>query len=201
MCTRRARGIRFIQHGRFRGSAVRRNLQPAQFRLQFRNALRLQLGVKIVENQLIDFAAAGKVIHVTRGRDQQFKVVIQMHGLLMKISLAVLEPADHPLINRFPADQGSSVRARPDEESDLVLRPVNAVPMAGFLVNHPSARGREVVILGFLNQPGRGRGDFHKIRHIEPVGQKLGKRHFRIGVRAGKEQLVGIGIAGRNDRL
>ena len=73
--------------------------------------------------------------------------------------------------------------------------------MSSFLIDHPRPRGREVVTLGCLNEPGRRCRQFHKVRHIEPARKKLREAHIGIGVRAGKQQLIGIGIAGRNDRF
>ena len=97
------RRVRLIEHGRFPANA------PSEGIFSLRNSACSSgmvpwpfLGVKIVKDQLIDFAASGNIIHVAGGRDQQFEIVIEMHGLLMKIALAVLEPADHPLDRRLP---------------------------------------------------------------------------------------------------
>ena len=110
------RSVRLIQHLHFRGGAIRGNLQPAQFGLQFRDCSLPLLGVKIVQDQLVEFAAPRDIVDVASGRNQQFEIVIEMYRLFMKITLAVFEPADHPLIHGFSTYQGSAVGTRSDEE-------------------------------------------------------------------------------------
>src|SRR5262249_25610145 len=106
-----------------------------------------------------------------------------------------------PLIYGFATHQGSAVGARSDEECHLVLSTVNTVPMSSFLINQPSPGGREVVTFGRLNEPRCGCTEFHVVRNIEATCKEMWEDHFGTGVRAGKQQLVGIGITGGNNRL
>ena len=108
--------VRLIQHVHFRRGAVRGNPQPAQFSLQLRDCSLAFLGVKIVEDQLVEFAAPRDILDMARGCDQQIEIGVEMYGLFMKITPTVFEPADHPLINGFSTYQGSAVGTRSDEE-------------------------------------------------------------------------------------
>ena len=61
------RRIRLIQYVHFRGGAIRGNPQPAQFSLQFRDCFLAFLGVKIVKNQLVEFAAPRDILDMAGG--------------------------------------------------------------------------------------------------------------------------------------
>src|SRR5439155_5003819 len=139
-----------IQDVHFRGGAIRGNPQPPQFSLQLGDCSLPFLGVKIVKDQLVELAAPRDILDMATGCDQQIEIAIEMHWLFVKIALAVFEPADHPLIDGFSTYQGSAVGTRSDEEGELVLGSVNAVPMPRFLINQPSPGGRKVVALGCL---------------------------------------------------
>src|SRR5438067_3936084 len=110
-----------------------------------------------------------------------------MYGLFMKIALAILQPSDHPLVDGFPAHQGSPVRARSNEEGYLVLGCIDGIPVSSFFINQPAPGGRKIVTLSCLNEPGRRRREFHIIRYIKPARKKMRKAHFSVGVRAGEQ--------------
>src|SRR5260370_15074243 len=119
----------------------------------------------------------------------------------MKISMTVFQPANHPLIYRFPAHQRSAMRARTYEDPDLFYRAVKFVPALDFLIQEPGAGRRKVVLLGCLDKPWSRRGQFHEIRIIQSLREYVGEAHLRPGIAASKQQSVRIGKTCRNDYL
>src|SRR6266446_9383385 len=103
---RAARLLRYFHCWR---GALGRNFQPAQFGQEFRYGALPFPGAKFVQNQLMEFSAVRFVVDMARRCDEKFVIGIEFHGLLMKITLTVLEPADHPLIDFFPSFQWSAM--------------------------------------------------------------------------------------------
>src|SRR5260370_9960293 len=93
------------------------------------------------------------------------------------------------------------MRARTYEDPDLFFRAVKFVPALDFLIKKPCARRREVVLLGCLDKPRSGGGQFHKIRIVQSLREYVGEAHLRPWIAAGKEQPVRIGKTRRNDNL
>ncbi len=113
---------------------------------------------------------------------QEFVVVVEFHRLFMKVTFTVLEPADHPFIDLFPSFERSAVWAPSDKKAQLVLSAVKAEPAAGFFIDEPGPRRREIITFGRQDQPGCRRRQLHVIGHVEPARKKVGKAHFRVGV-------------------
>ena len=80
----------------------------------------VSLGTEIVEDQLIQLSASGSSSTRPGPRDQQFVIGEKLHRLFVGISTAILQPANHPLIDRFSADQRRAMSARSDEEADTL---------------------------------------------------------------------------------
>src|SRR3954453_13101186 len=123
--------------------------------------------------------------------NQQFVSSVVLHRLFTKITLTVLKPADHPLIDLFAGFEWSSMRAASDEKAQLILSAVKAEPTAGFVIDKPGPGRREIVAVGSQDEPGVRSRQFDKIGHIQSTGEKVGKTHFRVRIGACKQQPVG----------
>src|ERR1051326_5665120 len=119
-------------------------------------------------------------------RREELVVVVDLHGLFMKVTLTVLEPADHPLVHCLTSFEWSSVRALADKEAELVLSAVEPKPAARFFVDQPRSGRREIVAFGSEDEPRSGRGQLDIIGHVEPARKKIGRAHFRIRIGACK---------------
>src|SRR5215472_17399377 len=118
----------FLQCLHSRGRTVRRNPQASQLGPQLQSGARTPLCLKAVQYQLIDLSASGFVFDATRLCHCQFVIAVKPHGHVVKISLAVVEPANQPFVDGLPAHAGCAVWTSPDEEFDPVLSPIEPVP-------------------------------------------------------------------------
>src|ERR1700735_2744089 len=103
---------------------------------------------------------------------------IELNRLFVKVSSPVLEPPNHPLIHGFPAGERPSVRAGTDEKTYLLFSTVKTIPTPSFLVNKLDSSRCEIILLCSLQQPRRGSGQLHKIRHIQSSREKMWPTHF-----------------------
>src|SRR6185369_16363359 len=113
----------------------------------------LSLCMKRVKDQLIQLSASGLILDATRPGNQQFMIGVGLDRLFVKISLAILEPSNQPLVHGLATYQRSAMRARSDEQRHLILRAVQPVPAAGLVIYKFGAGRREVVLLGRLEEP------------------------------------------------
>src|SRR3954454_4967798 len=106
----------------------------------------------------MELAAGGLVVDMTGRCDEEFLRGVEIHRLFAGIAAAVLEPADHPVVNGLPGFEWRAVRSAADEVAQLVFGPVERKPAAGFVIDEPGAGGREIVTLRGEDEPGHGRG-------------------------------------------
>src|SRR5678816_2655318 len=98
---------------------------------------------------------------MSAGSHLQFVICEEVNGCFMGITLSILEPSDHPLVNRFATLEWSSMRSGSDEETHLVFCSIKGIPTASFCVNELGSLWSEVVILGCLKQPRSWSREFH----------------------------------------
>ena len=160
-----------------------RDFQIPQFGHQFWNGLLLLQVVKILQQNFVQLSAARFVLDMSGRRHLKFVVGKHLHGLLVWVSLTILQPANHPFVYGLATDKRHSMRAGPHHETNILLCSVKLIPFLSFLIYQVNSFVSKVklIVLSGLKQPWRGRGLFHKICSIQTAGQKMGEDHFRIG--------------------
>src|ERR1700675_5081833 len=91
------------------------------------------------------------------------------------------------------------MRTRTYENPDLIFGSIKTVPTPGLVMKNPGARGRKVVLLRCLDKPRRRGGQFHKIRRVQALREKIREAHLRSRCAAGEQQPVRIGKTCGND--
>ena len=76
-------------------------------------------------------------------------VGIHLQGLFVEVPLAVFKPANHPLIDGFPTDDGHAVPTRSHQETYIVLGFIYGVPLPSFLVDELDSLVDKVVLIVF----------------------------------------------------
>src|SRR5215469_13638871 len=99
----------FLQYLHLRGRAVGQDPQAPQLGRQLHSGARSPFWLKAVEYQLVDLSASWFIFDAARPGNEQFWIAIEPNRHVVKITLAVVEPANQPLVDGLPAHHRCAV--------------------------------------------------------------------------------------------